>query len=124
MRTDRVLESFRRLILSVDQSLPRLVCRALYFIDSLSGFRRHIVLVVLCQYLIGIKNTIAPYASLRNAATILLEQIGQNSLIDDRNAFGRVSHRKPHGKTVTIALQCSLFNQPADSKRPANRRLF
>src|SRR5467141_36473 len=66
-------------------------------VNRLACLRRHVVLVMFGQHLIGVEDAVSSNMPLRYATASFLEQIGKNSLVDHGNALGRVSHYEARG---------------------------
>src|SRR5688500_492570 len=97
--------------------LACLIC----LIQRARGFRRHVIFIVLREHLVCAENAILRQLSLSDHAFALLEKIGKDACIYNRDNLCGIRHHEIHRHTVALTLDAALFHQPADAKALAHR---
>src|SRR5262245_41868001 len=92
----------------------------LLFVDA----GRHVVFVVFGEHHICVEHPISSHPAFGHASAAFLEQIRQNSLVEDADARSRVGHDESVSEPVCIVVQAALFDQSTDAEITARRRLF
>jgi hypothetical protein len=92
-------------------------------VEARHDLRRHVVLVVLGQYLVGLEHALPVQPAVHDDALPLAEQVGQDADVLHRQAVGTVSDREAHPQATGFALDAAGLDQPADAKARARRHL-
>src|SRR5439155_24264830 len=76
---------------------------------------------VLGEYLAGAEGSVRIERPLRDHPLALLEKVGQQAGVGNRNGLRGIGDAKAHGQAVRLAGQTAGLDQSADAKRPALR---
>ena len=93
------------------------------FFQHFRDFRRHVVLVVAGQNLVGLEQPVRANPAVGDDALPLTEQVRQDAGIGHGNRSIEVGHVETNFQRTGRAPHAALFDQPADAQAPPFRRL-